>query len=189
MSDQPDDIEREEGLSSLYDEFKEQYSLDMNQEINIDMLISVGETSSIDFKKELELKTKNKKSNFLKDVCSIANSAKTIGFLIIGVTDDKEIVGSNKISEEQIQSICYRYISPRINIEHKNINHNEKSIGIIQIDPTGKPFEISKDIEKLKQHDVFIRCGTTNQKASAREIIEMGKWSELNNKNSNDSLY
>ena len=132
MSDQPDDIEREEGLSALYEEFKEQYSLDMNKEIDIDLLIRIGESSSVDFKEKLELDTKTKKSNFLKDVCSIANATKDIGFLIIGVADDKQIIGSENISEEQIQSICYRYISPRINIKHIRINYNNKSISIQQ---------------------------------------------------------
>ena len=53
----------------------------------------------------MNLKTKKDKSEFVKDVSSIANSTINVGYLIIGVSDNKEIFGTEIINEEQIQKI------------------------------------------------------------------------------------
>ena len=146
----------------------------------INNLIKRGEKGNVDFKRELKLETKKEKANFLKDVSAIANFTTNIGYLIIGIDDDKNIIGIEFIDEEEIQQICYRYISPKINIECETINYNSKFIALITIMPDKKPFAISKDIDKLEQHDVFTRYGSTNQTASPREIIEMNEWSVSN---------
>jgi hypothetical protein len=152
--------------------------------IFIKSLIKKGETKSVDFKEELNLKSKKEKAKFITDVIAIANSATNMGYLIIGIRDGtKDIIGTKSIKEETIQQICYRYISPTVDIECKKVNINNKNIALIKIAPNRKPFEVSKEIDYLKQHDAFIRCGTTNQKAPTQDLIEMSKWSEAQSRN------
>ncbi|MFM2318936.1 MAG: hypothetical protein RLZZ215_1557 [Pseudomonadota bacterium] len=146
--------------------------IEINEEF-IESLIKKGESTSVDFKIELNLEQKNDKAEFAKDIIAIANTAKDKGYLIIGVSNDKEIVGIASFSEETIQQICYRYISPKVDLSCLLLNYKDKKLGIIEISCQGKPFEISRDVSSLKQHDVFIRCGTITQKAPTQEIIKM----------------
>jgi predicted HTH transcriptional regulator len=75
-------------------------------------LISKGEDEHIDFKQELNLKLGSDKAEFIKDIISLANLMSGSGYLVIGVDDDGNIIGIDKLEEEQIQHIGYTYIQP-----------------------------------------------------------------------------
>ncbi len=143
-------------------------------------IIDRGESESIDFKREVDLSTKNKKAEFIKDIITLANSTENSSFLVIGIDDDKKIIGSTPLKEEQIQQLCYTYINPSIRLTLKEIFASDKLVIFIEIFPDGKPFSIVRDIDFLKKGDAFIRYGTTTQKASPQDIIKMHEWSKPN---------
>lgn len=140
----------------------------------IETLIKKGESTDVDFKLKLNLESKSDKAEFAKDIIALANTTQEKGYLIIGVSNNKEIVGIELLSEEKLQQICYHYISPKVNLSCSLLNYKDKRLGVIEIDSHGKPFEISRDVSNLKQHDVFIRFGTITQKAPTQEILKMG---------------
>jgi hypothetical protein len=141
----------------------------------IDHLVKNGERKDVDFKRLLSLDTARKKSEFIKDISSIANSTDYIGYLIIGVEDDGEIVGSDPIEEERIQQIAHGYIDPPIDIEILMFEKNNKNISILVIKPTLKPHKISRDSDNLEKGTVYVRHGTVTFKATPDEIVAMSE--------------
>ena len=142
-------------------------------------LIAEGEHEGIDFKRELRLKTKEDKGEFVKDVISIANSAlNNTGYLIVGVKDDGTTVGTNKLHEGQMQSIVDTYIQPAVVVRCLDVPMQVPGcslVEVIEIEGTDKPYKVARDIGNSKQNDVFVRHGSYVRSASPEEILKMAK--------------
>jgi tetratricopeptide (TPR) repeat protein len=136
-------------------------------------LIAEGESYRLDFKRELDLNSSENRAEFVKDILALANSASTSGYLVIGVEDDKKIVGSNIWSEEQVQQIAHTYITPAVRIHCSFVSLAELKIGVIEVVGDSKPHKIARALGKLNQDEVFLRRGSIVSKASPEEIIEM----------------
>lgn len=145
-------------------------------EAKILSLIAEGENERIEFKRELDLGTTRGKSEFIKDVISIANSASNSGYILVGVDDDKLIVGINALEEERIQQIAHTYITPSVVLRCSLVpmtTPSFSSVGVIEIKATNRPHKVARAISKLNQDDVFVRRGSVVSKASPEEIIRM----------------
>ena len=71
-------------------------------EIQVFALIAEGENVQIEFKRELELTVARSKAEFIKDVIALANTAQDTGYLLVGVDDNKMLIGTRPLEEEQI---------------------------------------------------------------------------------------
>ena len=136
-------------------------------------IIEKGECRSSDFKRELNLSTAKEKSEFVKDIISLANSSLEEGYLIIGVDDDGKILGADDVGEEKLQQICSTYINPPIDLELHKIQVNLRSVYTAVIKSTKKPHKVSRDVDKIVRDSVFVRRGSVIFKASPEEIISM----------------
>ena len=139
-------------------------------------MIAGAEGPNIDFKRELVLDTARSKAELVKDIIAIANSEAPRGYLLIGVDDNKQVVGVSALNEEQIQQIAYRYITPPVILTCELISLSTLgllSVGIITIKSTNRPHKVVSPIERLAQDEVFIRRGSITTKASPEEIIRM----------------
>jgi len=139
-------------------------------------LITEGESTKLDFKKELDLSSARGKAEFVKDLISLANSAEDSGCLIVGVDDNKQIIGIDELNEEQIQQIAYTYITPPVVIRCALVpiaNAGLLCVGIIEAKAQSKPHKVARAIDRLNQDDVFIRRGSVVMRASPEEIIAM----------------
>jgi tetratricopeptide (TPR) repeat protein len=148
-------------------------------------IISKGESTLVDFKRQLRLDTARDKRELVKDVISIANSNPEGGYLLIGVEDDGRIVGIEKIDDEQIQQICHTYISPPaiINTEIISISRvGFLKVGVIFIHPTNRPHQVAKTIENIEQNAVFVRRGSIITKATPEEMFQMHSEDDKENK-------
>ncbi len=154
-------------------------------------LIADGEGRSADFKREFELNSARNKAEFIKDIISLANSSPDVGYLLVGVNDNKYIVGINRLDEEQIQQVAKTYITPSLNL-HCSIVPIEAPtlplVGVIEVDARDKPHKVAKAIEQLNQDDIFVRHGSVVVKASPEEIIRMHNGSKENHGFANDHL-
>lgn len=143
------------------------------------ILLSIenGENSSIDFKLKLDLTVARSKAEFIKDVSAMANSNRDGGYLLLGVANDKTIVGIKQIEEERIQQICHTYITPPVKIDctlkQMTSDDSPKKIGIIFIRPTIRPHKVASSIDRIEKDMVFVRRGSTTTKASPEEIVSM----------------
>jgi tetratricopeptide (TPR) repeat protein len=145
-------------------------------EIQVYALIADGESTNVEFKRELDLSIANTKAEFIKDVIALANSAIDAGYMLIGVDNYKMIVGSNGVKEEQIQQILSTYTTPPVNATYESIPMH--SVGFVQVEvltirPTQKPHSVARSVGNRTQNEVFVRHGTVVTDASPDEIIAM----------------
>ena len=141
-------------------------------------LIQEGENTTVEFKRELDLITARGKSEFIKDIISIANSVSNAGYIFVGIDDDKKIVGILDIEEERLQQIAHTYINPSVAltcalVPVQSATSPELLVGIVKITPTQKPHKVARSIDQLHQNEVLVRQGSMVTRASPEEIIRM----------------
>jgi tetratricopeptide (TPR) repeat protein len=145
-------------------------------EYELHSLVSEGENERIDFKVELHLDSAQERAEFIKDVIALANSTQNIGYLLVGVDDAKVIRGCSHLEEERIQEIVATYITPVVKVKCFLVpctTPNLALVGVIEIHPTRRPYQVARATERLNQNDVFIRRGTVIAKASPEELFQM----------------
>lgn len=147
----------------------------MISEAGLLTLVSEGENESVDFKREINIDDAPKKAEFVKDVIAIANSCIGVGYLLVGIEDDKTIVGTSPLQEERIQQITRTYITPSVSISCIGITVSSVGLLVVAIAIKGheRPHKVARAIERINQDEVFIRQGTVVLRASPEEILRM----------------
>lgn len=128
------------------------------------MLIAEGESSTVEFKRKV-----NSPEKIAKELCAFANSKG--GFLIVGIDDDKKVVGvdSEKFEIDNIEIACqFNIYPPIIPKSIEVINYNKKEIIVVEIEESNnKPHTIEALDEKgRKRRFAYIRLGEKSVIAS-----------------------
>lgn len=126
----------------------------------LEEIIKNGENSGIEFKVEIE-----DTEDLAKEIVAFLNLKG--GIILIGISDNGEIIGTEKDLEEWIMNVCRDLVSPPIIPFYEKIFHNNKTVIIITI-PQGidKPYCVFKNNRKT----YYIRVGTVKREASREEI-------------------
>ncbi len=136
--------------------------------MNIVKQIAKGESKTLEFKESLP-----SNSAIAKTIIAFSNTAG--GKLIIGVDDDKNIIGIDDKNifeiKDKIASVIYDSCYPNILPEIYTITTEDKLLLVIEVFRGNLiPYYIKKE---GKNSGVFIRLGATNRKASFENIIEL----------------
>jgi len=124
-------------------------------------VIDNGENFYIEFKEE-QIKPKD----LGEEIVAFANSEG--GTILIGVSDDKRILGINDIKiEEKIMNICRNNVIPNIIPNFEIVNINCKNVVILTIAKgLSKPYY-------TVDNKYYIRVGTTKRIASREELLRL----------------
>ncbi len=125
-------------------------------------LISKGESTTLEFKRKVTTPEK-----FAKEISALANTKG--GWLLVGVDDDKKIVGvhSEKAEISLIETSCEFFIDPPVAYEIEVIQVKRKDVVAVYIpESTEKPHHI----------EVF---NTKNNKTLKRSYIRIGEKSVI----------
>ena len=135
-------------------------------------LIRRGEKSKIDLKAQLELKTNRQKEEFAKDVSANANTSAGTGYLLIGITNNKKIIGikSNSFKEEQFQQIIAKRVDLPVVFSAYTTKVDGKYVGVIEI-----PTSLKKPHQMIHDRVFYMRRGTTTDKMSVQEVVNSVK--------------
>jgi ATP-dependent DNA helicase RecG len=136
--------------------------------MNLNDLILKGESKTLEFK--LNLPT-NK--NIARSIIAFSNTSG--GKLIIGIDDDKNIVGINEENifelQDKVSSIIYDSCSPNIIPEIYTLNSDNKLLLVIEVFRGNLlPYYLKSE---GKNEGTYIRVGATNRKAGFENIIEL----------------
>ncbi|MCX7908123.1 MAG: ATP-binding protein [Ignavibacteria bacterium] len=128
------------------------------------LIIAEGESSTVEFKRKASSPEK-----IAKELCAFANSKG--GFLIIGVDDDKKVVGvdSEKTEIDVVEIACQFNIFPPITPKSiEVINYNKKEVIVVEIEESNnKPHTIEAlDESGKKRKFAYIRLGEKSVIAS-----------------------
>lgn len=133
-------------------------------------IILDGESFTVEFKRKFTSPEK-----IAREIIAFANSSG--GMLIVGVDDDKTVVGvrSEKEEVDQILQVCELYIAPPIEPDIEIVNIEYKDVIVVHVpESENKPhkFASGDPSEKPFRRKAFIRQGDTSVTAS-REMVRV----------------
>ena len=155
----------------------------MIQKLSVEQVLSIvsatPEQALFDWKRDLNLDDAEKKSELIKDIAAVANATATgPGFVFYGVDPrlpDAAVGMSSSYDDATLQQIVEGKIEPRINFLYYEVLHqNGKRIGVLHVSPSAaRPHIIARDIGKLREGQVLIRCGSSTRGVTPNELMAM----------------
>lgn len=152
----------------------------------IDELIIEWETTTVDFKRELHLKTKKEKAEFARDILGLATT-KSSGrrYLIIGFDDKTRAYHAPpdpSISQNQLENILSDLTEPVVNVRYEVIEYRLGKVGKLEVirEPWKLPYRAAKDIviddknrKGLIEGRVYVRHGSQTEAPSEGELMAL----------------
>jgi predicted HTH transcriptional regulator len=131
-------------------------------------LIAGGESQTVEFKRHFSSPEK-----IAKELCAFANTRG--GYLLLGVDDDRTIVGvpSEKQEIELITMVCSFYIEPPLDAEVWVVTVEHKDIIVVYVAPSqNRPHRVVQPGSRPHSASVFIRHHDQSVLAS-REMVRL----------------
>jgi hypothetical protein len=128
-----------------------------------------SETEYLDYKQEINLTSESSRGKLIRIICAMSNSTpNSKSFILVGISDNKELVGSSFIDDADFQNSVKDYLPLSLKISYENVKFTElpenRFIGVITIYPTENICSISKSIWKIRRGDKYVRRGSTTEK-------------------------
>jgi hypothetical protein len=180
----PDELQVRETYKGLVLQTKCDLTIEARE---IDDLVEEWETTSVDFKRELETRTKDQKAEFVKDVLGLVNTkASGERWPIVGFDDKSHTyhpgctLPSGQDDLEQILSV---YTNPMVEVRYDIVEHYDGPVGRLRIlrDPAKLPYSVAKSIgnkKRIEEGQVFVRHGSQTEEptdAELQSLLEEGE--------------
>lgn len=125
-----------------------------------------SETEYLDYKQQIDLASDKGRAKLIKLIAAMSNSnPQGMSFIIVGVTDRKNVIGASFIDDAKLQNAIRGYLESSPKVRYENVTHDQlpqdKFIGLITIYPENSVCRVSKKIWKLCQGSTYYRIGST----------------------------
>lgn len=161
------------------------------------------ECTFFDKKESIDIKSKNGKAKFLKHICALSNSnPENDSFLIVGISNDNEIVGTNFLDDADIQNIVNSALQNAPLIKYENISFpkipKDKSVGILTIRSNSITTTFLKKMAGIEVGSTYHRIGSKSEPSKGQISVDKGnkeivndtyKYSQNNLKNLLDNVF
>jgi len=147
----------------------------------IQALLQQPESTSLEFKRNIDLRNERSRAKFIKEVLSLANMHLDISYLIIGVDDKtKDIIGFEGYTEIDIQNFVRDWCLPPLDFDFHNVSYLDKELGVMEIFGDNQFHHIKRAIrytdtdgksKEVRENALFIRRGSRVDEATLEEII------------------
>ncbi|TGK77685.1 ATP-binding protein [Leptospira montravelensis] len=154
----------------------------MNDNI-FQQFLYLSEGDSLDFKRDqykISKSTDYEKSEFIKDILSMANSwRKTEAYIILGILEKSnkpnELIGLNEhIDDATFQQLLNSKTNRTCHFSYQAYSFQGNTFGIFKIPIQERPIYLKKNFGNLKANVVYVRRGSSTAEASIEEISKMG---------------
>lgn len=149
----------------------------------IDELVNEWETTNVDFKREINLKTKEQKAEFAKDILGLATT-KSSGrrYMIIGFDDKtREYYAppDPSITQNQMEHILSNLTEPVVTIRYEIVDYRLGKVGKLEIfrEPEKLPYRASQDVKidakgrkGLEKDKAYVRHGSQTEGPTQLEL-------------------
>jgi predicted HTH transcriptional regulator len=144
----------------------------------IDSLVEEWETTSVEFKQELETRTKDQKAEFVKDVLGLVNTKASGKRLIVGFKDKTHTYNSGCIlpsSQDDLERVLSAYANPMAETRYDIVEHYHGPVGRLHIlrDPAKLPYRVAKSVgheKRIEKDQIFIRHGSLTEEPTDEEL-------------------
>jgi hypothetical protein len=147
----------------------------------IRQLLAEGEAVNVDFKQQIDLRSKLGKAEFVKDILGLINT-KFVGnrYMVIGFDDNEPhlFVHSveQSITKDQMEDILHEYAEPVPSIKYTSVRWESGIAGIIEPirEPHKVPYRTKRTIaNKMAEGDIFVRHGSHTFRAAGAELADL----------------
>jgi hypothetical protein len=171
-------------LKSLIWESRRKFTQESRE---IDQLVVEWETTSVDFKRDVHLDTKDEEAEFAKDILGLANTqASGRRRLVLGFhPKTHEYVGAPnpKLTQDWVERVLINDTEPMVQTRYSIVDFRLGPVGVVEVfrDPTKLPYTVKRSIgdkKRIMQGQVFVRHGSQTEEptpAELRAIITEGK--------------
>lgn len=152
------------------------------------ILSNNDECSFFDKKVSIDIKSEKGKAKLLKHICALSNSnPENDSFIVVGVSNDNEIIGTCFIDDADIQNILHSGLKNPPSVIYENISFpnvpKNKSVGILTIRNRSSISSFLKRIDTIESGTVYHRIGS-------KSVPSIGEISVINeNKDIVDKTY
>ena len=151
----------------------------------LERLLSRMEDSSLDFKRDqYKLESDQQKSDFVKDIVSMANTPRDEpAYIVIGVVDQNgragEVVGiSGHPDPVTFQNLVNGRTNNQVQLYYREIGYLGSTVGLFEIpvDRSVVPVMAARDIAGLRTGVTYTRRNAQNALADTTEIRRITEW-------------
>lgn len=148
----------------------------------IRQLVEEWETTSVEFKRELNLKSNIEKAKFVSRIMGLATTRSSgQKFFVVGFDDDThEFIRSvdPKITQEQLEQILHAYCQPPIAIKYARVPYMDGEVGLVEVfrNPEHVPYKVTKNLggsNGIKVGDVYVRHGSRTEPPRDVELQDL----------------
>lgn len=126
-------------------------------------LVASGEDSFVEFK---DPRVSN--GDVAKELCGFVNSQG--GRVLVGVTDDGDIVGADGWDDERVMNLARTSIDPPVVPSFQRVEIDGKHVVIISVDlGPEKPYAVRSG----ERRQYYVRVGSTTREASREELVRL----------------
>ncbi len=143
-------------------------------------LLDLGESTTVDLKRELNLGKEKEKAEFVRDVLGLANvQARGERCLLIGFDDDAAAFVRSvdlTIDQERLEKILHSYSEPTPEIRYQRVPWETGEAGLLEVirDRTKVPYRASRTFGgRIDEGAVYVRHGRHTETATALELRDL----------------
>lgn len=145
----------------------------------IDSLVAEWETTSVEFKRELQLGTADQTAAFVKVVIGLGNTqASGQRWLIVGFDDKTRAYHGPPdpaVTQNRIEHILSHYAAPNLDVRYEVIAYKSGQVGKLEVlrDAKKLPYKIAKplgDKVRIVKDQIFVRHGSQTEVPSVDEL-------------------
>lgn len=149
----------------------------------LDELVKQWETTSVEFKRELYIDTKDQKAEFVKDIIGLANTQVSGQRLLIIGFDDKtrEYHAPPDLKGAQgMEQLLARCTSPMVDTRYTVIDYRTGPVGQIEVlrDPKKLPYRVKEKeggkgvdgMRLIEKDQIFVRHGSQTEEPTSDEL-------------------
>jgi hypothetical protein len=148
----------------------------------INSLVAEWETTSVEFKRELQLGTPERKAAFIKVAIGLANTqASGRRWLIVGFDDKTRAYygpPDPSVTQNRIETILARYAAPNLDVRYEVLDYKGGQVGKLEVirDAKKLPYTVSKSLgderakSRIIEGQIFVRHGSQTEEPSDAEL-------------------
>jgi Putative DNA-binding domain len=142
-------------------------------------LLPDWETTTVEFKRLVNLNRDKEKAEFVRDVLALATTkASGRRWMVIGFDNNTHLFTDSAnptLTQDRMEDILNAYASPAPQIRYQLVKWNGGEAGLLEImrDPTHIPYRVTRSLAHIRVDDVYVRHGSHVEPPTTAERADL----------------
>lgn len=147
----------------------------------LDAMVAEWETTTVEFKREIELGTPKRNAEFARDITALANTKASgqLRYLIVGYDPDTHIFVRSidpDLDQDRLEQVLNAYAAPSLDLRYFTVEHQTGgSVGIVEVRRLQEklPYRVVKTGGKITADSLFVRHGSQIELPTEAELAAL----------------